>query len=99
MKFIKKLIANVTIKNKSEREKKIATIKEEPWVKVIDISFNDSTRPGVGAFELDWNEQFIKMLTSAGYSGKDENEIVNTWFNDVCRGVLDDEDLPQSENS
>ena len=41
--------------------KEIATEKDEPWVNVIDLEV-DPDNPGSGAFELDWNQQFIKML-------------------------------------
>ena len=92
MKFIRRLIANFT-KNPHDKEKKLADINGEPWVRVIDVSFEDPTKPGIGAFELDWNDEFVKMLVDSGYSGKTANEIVNTWFNDVCRGVLEDDDV------
>jgi hypothetical protein len=60
--------------------KEIATEKDEPWVKVIDL---DS-----GAFELDWNQPFIKMLYKAGYRNEVEEDMVDNWFQDVCRQVV-----------
>ena len=89
MKFIRRLVANFT-KNPHEKEKKLADINGEPWVRVIDVSFEDPQNPGIGEFNLDWNDEFVKMLTDSGYSGKNEYEIVNTWFNDVCRGIIDE---------
>ena len=38
--------------------------------------------------ELDWNDNFVKFLHDNGYEGKDDEAIVNKWFNDVCRTVL-----------
>lgn len=76
------------IEDESLREKTLATIDDEPWVKVIDVQFADPRNPGSGFFELDWNEAFITQLTEAGYSGRSDGEIVDMWFNDVCRGVI-----------
>jgi hypothetical protein len=67
--------------------KEIATEKGEPWVSVLDIEL-DPENPGNGAFELDWNEYFIKRLWKAGYRDEDENDMVDRWFQDVCRQVV-----------
>ena len=29
-------------------------------------------------------------LEEAGYSGKDENEIVDAWFTTLCRGIAEE---------
>ena len=44
--------------------------------------------PGNGAFELDWNEYFVAKLVKAGYTGKDDAQIVDRWFQDICRNVV-----------
>lgn len=67
--------------------KDIATEKDEPWVSVIDLEV-DPENPGSGAFELDWNPQFIKMLFKAGYRDDVEEDMVDRWFQDVCRQVV-----------
>ena len=41
-----------------------------------------------GYIELDWNDHFIEMLHNNGYTASSDEEIVNKWFNDVCRTVL-----------
>ena len=41
-----------------------------------------------GAFELDWNDLFVAKLIRAGYQGKTDNDIVDNWFQDVCRNVV-----------
>jgi len=41
-----------------------------------------------GAFELDWNDLFVAKLVRAGYQGKTDNDIVDNWFQDVCRNVV-----------
>ena len=67
--------------------KDIATMKGESWVTVLDLEL-DPDNPGSGAFELDWNEHFIKMLQKAGYHDDNENDMVDRWFQDVCRQVV-----------
>jgi hypothetical protein len=51
----------------------------------------DPDNIGNGAFELDWNEKFIVNLVRQGYQskpGEDESAIVDRWFQDVCRNVV-----------
>ena len=66
--------------------KEIATEKGETWVQVIDTQINPES-PSEGYFELDWNELFIKMLAENGYNGKTEADIIDLWFNDLCRTI------------
>jgi hypothetical protein len=66
--------------------KELANEKKEPWVAVLDTHINkDNVRNGF--FELDWNEYFVLQLRSAGYNGSSDEEIVDAWFNDLCRNV------------
>lgn len=71
----------------AEFDKKVAGIRKEPYVNVLNMGV-DPENIAQGYFELDWNEEFIKMLTAAGLTGKNDEEIVNKWFNAVCRTVL-----------
>ena len=48
----------------------------------------DPNNIGNGAFELDWNEFFVAKLIRAGYKGNDDSQIVDQWFQDVCRNVV-----------
>jgi len=70
-------------------EKQMATAKGEPWVRVVNVSL-DSDNIGNGSFELDWNDIFLAKLIRAGYKGKTDNDIVDQWFTDVCRNVLNE---------
>jgi len=70
--------------------KKLATLKNEPWVTVINMDFGGKTALE-GSFELDWNEQFVKKLEGEGYSGATPDSIVNQWFMEVCRNVAMEE--------
>ncbi len=67
--------------------KELATEKAEPWVNIEAIEL-DPENIGNGAFELDWNEFFVAKLIRAGYKGTDDQQIVDRWFQDVCRNVV-----------
>ncbi len=67
--------------------KELATEKGEPWVNIESIEL-DPDNIGNGAFELDWNEFFVAKLVRGGYKGKDDQQIVDQWFQDVCRHVV-----------
>jgi hypothetical protein len=68
-------------------DKAVATIRKQPWVNVVKMGV-DPSNVAAGYFELDWNEEFIEMLHENGYVGQSDEEVVNRWFNDVCRTVL-----------
>lgn len=70
-----------------ERDKRVATANDEPYIKVLQVDF-ESTQPNVGSFELDWNDAFIRILSDAGYTGSADEAIIDAWFNDVCRNIL-----------
>ena len=76
--------------NKDERDKQLATADNEPYVKVLQVDF-DQKQPNIGSFELDWNEPFIETLAKSGYTGSTPEQIIDTWFNDVCRNILMEE--------
>jgi hypothetical protein len=82
-----KVVEEPKPKVKKKSEKEIATEKGEPWVSVINVEI-DPDNIGNGAFELDWNEEFIKKLWKAGYRDEEENDMVDRWFQDVCRQVV-----------
>ncbi|NBO28010.1 MAG: hypothetical protein EBX47_10330 [Synechococcaceae bacterium WB8_1B_057] len=66
--------------------KQLATERKEPWVQVLETHVNkDNLRNGF--FELDWNEYFVVQLREAGFKGETEEEIVDSWFSELCRNV------------
>jgi hypothetical protein len=67
--------------------KELATEKGEPYVNIISVEL-DPENIGNGAFELDWNDFFVAKLVRTGYKGKDDAQIVDQWFQDVCRNVV-----------
>ena len=72
---------------KKNDAKSLATAAGEPWVQVLNIDV-DKDNPGQGAFELDWNDIFVARLLKSGYQGKTDQDIVDNWFQDVCRNVV-----------
>lgn len=74
-------------KEPKKTAKEIATAKAEPYVN-IDKVMIDPQNPGQGGFELDWNEFFVAKLVKAGYQGRDDEQIVDQWFQDVCRNIV-----------
>jgi hypothetical protein len=68
-------------------EKEIATEKGEPWVSVLGIEV-DYENLKSGAFTLDWNDKFVANLVRAGYQGKTDSDIVDLWFQNICRHVV-----------
>ena len=90
MKFFKKQIAKFRFKDQ-KLEKELANIDKQPWVKVINVSMTDPKDPSTGFFELEWNDEFVQSLHDAGYSGRNSEEVVDQWFNDLCRGVISNE--------
>ena len=71
-----------------------ATARGEPWVSVLDTHVNkDNIRNGF--FELDWNDEFVLQLKQAGYGfdGDPAEEIVDRWFRDIVRNMLNEEGL------
>ena len=74
----------------SALDKELATINEEPYVNVLQMDV-DQINPKKGYIELDFNDFFVKMLQDSGYTGNSDEDIVNSWFNDLCRTILQQE--------
>ena len=74
-------------KEPDKTAKQLATEAGEPYVAVLgmDVDLNNLHQ---GAFELDWNDIFVARLIKAGYQGKVDADIVDQWFQNVCRHVV-----------
>ena len=90
----KKTTAKKTTTKKPESKLRVgasakdaATKKGEPYISVLSVEL-DPDNVQNGAFELDWNDIFVAKLVRAGYKGKDDAQIVDQWFQDICRNVL-----------
>lgn len=82
-----KKAAAAEAKKKAKTPKELATERGEPWVEVLSMELNPED-PGQGSFELDWNDKFVANLVRAGYQGKTDQDIVDNWFQSVCRNVV-----------
>ena len=71
-----------------------ATAQGMPYVTVLDTHVNKDNIKN-GFFELDWNDLFIVQLKQAGYGfdGDPDEEIVDRWFRDIVKGMLEEEGL------
>lgn len=67
--------------------KELATEKGEPYINILSIEL-DPENIGNGAIELDWNDFFVAKLIRSGYQGKTDEQIVDQWFQDICRHVV-----------
>jgi len=76
-----------TVSKPKKSAKDLATERGEPWVNILSIEI-DPENIGNGAFELDWNDIFVAKLVRAGYKGKDDAQIVDQWFQTICRNVV-----------
>ena len=77
----------VTKKKTSKSEKELATERGDPYVAIHSMDV-DPENIHSGAFELDWNDKFVANLMRAGYVGKTDADIVDQWFQNVCRHVV-----------
>lgn len=69
--------------------KEKATQAGEPYVNILSMEV-DPKDINSGAFELDWNDKFVLNLIRAGYKIRDDDtdaQIVDRWFQTVCRNV------------
>lgn len=84
---VKKEADKESAKVPKKSEKELATEAGEPYVAVLgmDIDYDNLT---YGSFELDWNDKFVSNLIRAGYQGKTDADIVDQWFQNVCRNVV-----------
>ena len=80
---------SMKVKKTTKPKKKIVKAKgksEEPWVKVLDMNVSPDN-PRNGFFELDWNDEFVNNLKQHGYLGQTDEEIVDRWFQSLCRTI------------
>jgi hypothetical protein len=82
----------------NEFEKQSANIRKEPYITILNSDYDPAQGVGGLAFEFDWNEYWIKQLIEHGYSGYNEEQIIQQWFEDLCRSVIAEnmaaEDVP-----
>lgn len=69
-----------------DRETKKAS--SEPWVEIVSEHYDEDTKQV--SIKLDWNKAFIKMLRKSGYTGRDEQEIIDKWFKRLSEDIAGD---------
>jgi hypothetical protein len=74
-------------KGKKKSDKELATERGEPYVEILSMEV-DPNNINSGAFEFDWNDKFVANLIRAGYQGKTDADLVDQWFQNVCRNVV-----------
>lgn len=78
--------------NENEYEKALATAHDDPYFRVLSGDFvTGKNGDGQMTFELDWNTRFAEQLSANGWPGYSEDQIVNNWFEDVCRQMVTDD--------
>ena len=80
------LIMKIKKTTKTKAKKALKGKSEEPWVKVLNMNVNPEN-PRNGFFELDWNKEFVNNLQQHGYQGETEEQIVDRWFQTLCRTI------------
>jgi hypothetical protein len=80
-------VKKTTKKKPTKSEKELATERGDPYVAILSMDV-DPENIHSGAFELDWNDKFVANLIRAGYVGKTDSDIVDQWFQNVCRHVV-----------
>ncbi len=74
-------------KGKKKSAKDLATERGEPYIEILSMEV-DPNNINSGAFEFDWNDKFVANLIRAGYQGKTDADLVDQWFQNVCRNVV-----------
>lgn len=84
----------------SQYEKALATHNKEPWVNLAEFDFKQLTNKSGLSVELEYNEYFVNYLKDNGYYSANEDEMVHTWFVNLCRQIAnEDEDYDGDEIS
>jgi hypothetical protein len=74
-------------KSKKKSDKELSTERGEPYIAILSMDV-DPNNINAGSFEFDWNDKFISNLSRAGYQGKTDADLVDQWFQTVCRNVV-----------
>ena len=83
---------SMKVKKTTKKTEQKQTKSEEPMVKVLQVNVNPEN-PKNGFFELDWNDEFVNMLKQNGYQGNSQEEIVDRWFQSLCRTIGNEQGL------
>lgn len=76
-----------TKQKKTLSEKEAATAAGKPYIHIVSLDL-DPKDPNIGSVELDWNPLFINLLVQMGYRGHSDEQLVDQWFQNMCRNIL-----------
>jgi|TARA_R110002167_G_scaffold164159_1_gene361078 hypothetical protein len=68
-------------------DKNMANHNGEDYIRVVGMEL-DEGQPGKGFFELDFNDNFVEYLAKSGYEGLEPDQIVDSWFSDLCKNIV-----------
>jgi len=87
---IKKVVGikkEIKTTSKKLSAKALADKNKEPYINILSMDI-DPENLNEGSFDLDWNDIFIARLMKAGYQGKTDQDLVDQWFQNICRNVV-----------
>lgn len=70
-----------------DKEKKDKVDAEEPFLNLKGLI---QQADGKIKIELDWDDNFVKKLKEVGYTGPDENSIIQKYLLELTSGIADD---------
>lgn len=82
---ILELNANEGIITRKDFERFRADLLDEPYITVLESSYDPASGSSGLVIEFDWNKQWIDLLVSEGYSGRTEDDIIQSWFNELLK--------------
>lgn len=82
-----KLELEYNIITEQQHKKELATLDGEEYFEILKGEWEAES--GL-LFEFDWNNIFLENLRSNGFRGETDSDLVNAWFDDVCRQVYQD---------
>lgn len=86
--------------DQNDHDKRSADLKGEPFICVLNSTYDPTKQHEGFALEFDWNENWIKLLAEKGYVGVSQEHIIQQWFDDVCQSVaserMDDQPIPMN---
>jgi len=77
----------------NEYQKGSATLRNEPWVAVIESNFNSEEGLSGFSVKLDYNDAFVEFLRANGFDGMVDEQLVNEWFNELCKQIATEDEL------
>ena len=81
-----------------EYERRINDLHKNPWAK-IHFNYDENNDPENMQTEIVYNDYFIKKLQSQGYSGKTNDDIIQSWLSQVFASNVEPGDLDLEGNS